>query len=324
MKAVRIGRHGGPEVLEVVDVEVREPGPGEVRVRHRAVGLNFIDIYQRTGLYPVKLPTTLGLEAAGEVEAVGDGVSRLRLGDRVVYQGQPGAYAEANVVKADRAVKLPDDITFETAAAVFLKGLTAEFLTRIRPLSRGDWVWVHAAAGGVGSILAPWLADMGVRVIGAVGSREKADKAKANGCEAVVVYDDGDPAAKVREITGGGGVSVSFDSVGQATLDMSLKSLAKRGLLVSFGNASGPARAVEPMELSRGGSLFLTRPTLFDYVATTQELDTAAARLFAVLERGAVKADIGQTFPLAEARAAQEALEGRRTTGADPARAVAR
>ena len=315
MRAVRISRHGGPEVLEVAEVEVREPGPGEVRVRHRAIGLNFIDTYQRTGLYPVKLPATLGMEAAGEVEAVGEGVSRLSVGDRVVYQGQPGAYAEANVVKADRAVKLPDDVSFETAAAVFLKGLTAEFLTRIRSLARGDWVWVHAAAGGVGSILAPWLADMGVRVVGSCSS-EKADKARANGCEAVVPYGKGDVAARVREVTGGSGVRVSFDSVGKDTLDLSLKALARRGLLVSFGNASGPARAVEPLELSRGGSLFLTRPTLFDYVATTEELEAASARLFEVLERGAVRADIGQTFPLAEARAAHEALEGRRTTGA--------
>ena len=316
MRAVRIARHGGPEVLEVADVPEPEPGPGEVRVRHHAVGLNFIDTYQRTGLYPVKAPATLGMEAAGEVNAVGKGVSRLSVGDRVVYQGQPGAYAEANVVKAERAVKLPEAIGFDAAAAVFLKGLTAEFLTRIRPLSPGDWVWVHAAAGGVGSILAPWLADLGMRVIGAVGSPEKAAKARENGCAEVVVYGEGDTAARVREITGGAGVQVSYDSVGKDTVDMSLKALAKRGLWVSFGNASGPARAVEPLELSRGGSLFMTRPTLFDYVATTAELDAAAARLFEAMERGAVRADIGQRFPLAEARAAHEALEGRRTTGA--------
>lgn len=316
MKAVRITRHGGPEVLELVDAPEPEPGPGEVKVRHRAVGLNFIDTYQRTGLYPVKLPATLGLEAAGEVEAVGEGVTRLKVGDRVVYQGVPGAYADVNVVKADRAVRLPDTIGFDAAAAVFLKGLTAEFLTRVRPLQRGDWVWVHAAAGGVGSLLAPWLADMGVRVIGAVGSAAKADKARANGCEAVVIYGEGDAAAQVRELTGGAGVQVSFDSVGKDTVDVSLKSLARRGLWVSFGNASGPPRAIEPLELARGGSLFMTRPTLFDYVATTEELDAAAARLFAALERGAVRADIGQTFPLAETRGAHEALEGRRTTGA--------
>lgn len=284
-------------------------------MRHRAIGLNFIDTYQRTGLYPVKLPATLGMEAAGEVDAVGEGVETLGVGDRVVYQGQPGAYAEANVVKADRAVRLPDDVFFETAAAVFLKGLTADFLTRIRPLERGRWAWVHAAAGGVGSILAPWLADMGVRVVGSC-SPEKADRARANGCEAVAPYGEGDVAARVREITGGTGVEVSYDSVGKDTLDMSLKALARRGLLVSFGNASGPARAVEPLELSRGGSLFLTRPTLVDYVATRAELEAASARLFAVLERGVVKAEVGRTFPLAEARAAHEALEGRRTTGA--------
>ncbi len=316
MRAVRISRHGGPEVLEVADVPEPEPRAGEVRVRHRAIGLNFIDTYQRTGLYPVKLPATLGMEAAGEVDAVGEGVFTLKPGDRVVYQGQPGAYAEANLVKADRAVKLPDDIAFETAAAVFLKGLTAEFLTRIWPMARGDWVWVHAAAGGVGSILAPWLADMGVRVIGSVGSQAKADKARANGCEAVVTYDEGDVVARVREIAGGAGVQVAYDSVGKDTIDLSLKALARRGLLVSYGNASGPPRAIEPLELSRGGSLFLTRPTLFDYVATREELETASHRLFEVLERGPVKVDIGQTFPLTEARAAHEALEGRRTTGA--------
>ena len=316
MRAVRISRHGGPGVLEVADVPEPEPRAGEVRVRARAIGLNFIDTYQRTGLYPVKLPATLGMEAAGEVDAVGEGVTSLSVGDRVVYQGQPGAYAEANTVKADRAVKLPDDIAFETAAAVFLKGLTAEFLTRIRPLERGQWTWVHAAAGGVGSILAPWLKEMGVRVIGSVGSQAKAEKAHANGCEEVVIYGEGDPVARVREITGGAGVEVAFDSVGKDTLDISLKALARRGLLVSYGNASGPARAVEPLELSRGGSLFLTRPTLFDYVATREELEAASKRLFEVLERGAVRVDIGQTFALADARAAHEALEGRRTTGA--------
>lgn len=316
MRAVRITRHGGPEVLEVAEVEARAPGPGEVRVRHHAIGLNFIDTYQRTGLYPVRLPATLGMEAAGEVEAVAEGVSRLTLGDRVVYQGQPGAYAEANVVKADRAVRLPAAVAFDTAAAVFLKGLTAEFLTRIWPLEAGDTVLVHAAAGGVGSLLAPWLTDMGVRVIGATGSAEKAEKARSGGCAEALVYADGDVAARVREMTGGAGVKVVYDSVGKDTLDASLKSLARRGLLVSYGNASGPPRAVEPLELSRAGSLFLTRPTLFDYAVTTGELDTAAARLFAALERGAVKPEIGQTFPLAEARAAHEALEGRRTTGA--------
>ncbi len=315
MKAVRIARHGGPEVLEVVDLPEPEPGAGEVRVRHRAVGLNFIDTYQRSGLYPVKLPAVPGLEAAGEVEAVGKGVVRLKPGDRVVHQGQPGAYAEACVVRADRAVRLPDDVSFEAAAAVFLKGLTAEFLTRIRPLAPGDAVLVHAAAGGVGSILAPWLAELGARVIGVAGSAEKAAKARANGCAEVLVQGEGDLAGRVRALTDGAGVQVVYDSVGRDTLDASLGCLARRGLMVSFGNASGPARAVEPLELARGGSLFLTRPSLFDYVVTTAELDAAAARLFSVLARGVVRADIGQRFPLAEARAAHEALEGRRTTG---------
>ncbi len=316
MRAVRIAAHGGPEVLEFVDLPEPQAGPGEVKVRHRAVGLNFIDTYQRSGLYPVKLPAVLGMEAAGEVEAVGEGVDRLQVGDRVVYQGQPGAYAEANVVKADRAVKLPEGVSCDDAAAIFLKGLTAEFLTRIRDLRPGDWVLVHAAAGGVGSILAPWLAELGVRVIGAVGSADKAARAKANGCAEALVYGDGDVSARVRELTDGRGVEVVYDSVGKDTMDASLKSLARRGLLVSFGNASGPPRAIEPLELSRGGSLFLTRPTLFDYVATAAELEAASAALFAALERGAFKVDIGQTFPLDQTRAAHEALEGRRTTGA--------
>ena len=316
MRAILIDRTGGPEVLEIVEIPASRPGPGEISVRHEAIGLNFIDTYQRIGLYPVKLPAVLGMEAAGVVEAAGEGVTRHAVGDRVVYQGQPGAYAQANVVKSDRAVRVPDTVSFEAAAAIFLKGLTADFLINMRPLQAGDWVWVHAAAGGVGSILASWLAERGQRVIGAVGSEGKVDTARANGCEEVLVYGSGDLAARVREITSGRGVQVSYDSVGKDTVEMSLKALARRGLWISFGNASGPARAVEPLELSRGGSLFMTRPTLFDYVATTDDLDAASARLFAALARGAFKAEIGQTFPLAEARAAHEALEGRRTTGA--------
>lgn len=316
MKAVRIARTGGPEVLELVEIAERDPGPGEVRVRHRAIGLNFIDTYQRSGLYPMKLPATLGMEAAGEVEAVGEGVDRLKPGDRIVYQGLPGAYAQANTIKADRAVKLPDAISFETAAAAFLKGLTADFLIGLRPLEPDDAVLVHAAAGGVGSLLTPWLAHLGVRVIGVTGSPAKAELARGKGCEATLIYGEGDLAAEVRALTGGEGVQVAFDSVGKDTIEASLKSVARRGLLVSYGNASGPPRAIEPLELSRAGSLFLTRPTLFDYVATTAELDAAAARLFDVLENGVVTPEIGQTFPLAEVRAAHEALEGRRTTGA--------
>ena len=316
MKAVRIARTGGPEVLEFTDVPEPKAGPGELLVRHEAVGLNFIDVYQRTGLYPVPLPATLGLEAAGVVEAVGEGVEGFAPGDRVAYNGSPGAYAEANAVKAARTVKLPDAISTRDAAAVLLKGMTAELLARrLRTLKPGAWALVHAAAGGVGAILCPWLASLGVRVIGVVGSAEKAQRVLANGCEAALVYADGDVAAKARELTGGKGVEVVYDSVGKDTVDMSLASLARRGLFVSFGNASGPARAIAPLELSKGGSLTLTRASLFDYVATPQELADSAAALFHVIESGAVKVEIGQTFPLSRAREAHEALEGRRTTG---------
>ncbi len=316
MKAVRIARTGGPEVLEAVEVDTPTPGEGQVRVRHEAIGLNFIDVYQRTGLYPMKLPATLGMEAAGAVEAVGAGVARFAVGDRVAYNGTPGAYAEAAVVRADRAVKLPDDVSTRDAAAVLLKGMTAEFLARrIWPLEAGDTVLVHAAVGGVGTILCPWLASLGVRVIGAVGSAEKAQKARANGCAEALVYTDGDLAPRVKGLTDGKGVKVVYDSVGKDAQAASLDSLAKLGLLVSFGNASGAAPPLAPSELQKRGSLFLTRPTLFDYIATTQELDGAAAALFHVMETGAVKADIGQTFPLSDVRAAHEALEARRTTG---------
>ena len=316
VKAVRIARTGGPEVLEVVDVDTPAPGQGEVLVRHEAVGLNFIDTYQRTGLYPLKLPAILGMEAAGIVEAIGEGVTRVSVGDRVAYNGQPGAYAEANAVKADRVVKLPPDVSTRDAAAVLLKGMTAEFLARrIWPLEPGDTVLVHAAAGGVGAILCPWLAELGMRVIGAVGSEEKADKARANGCADALVYADGEIAPRVRDLTAGRGVRAVYDSVGKDTLTASLDSLGKRGLLVSFGNASGPVPPIAPLELSRRGSLFMTRPTLFDYIATPQDLDAAADALFHVIGTGAVKVDIAQTFPLGEVRAAHEALEGRRTTG---------
>ncbi|MBE7218444.1 MAG: quinone oxidoreductase [Caulobacteraceae bacterium] len=316
MKAIRITETGGPEVLETVDVPTPEPGMGEARVRHHAVGLNFIDVYGRSGLYPVRLPAVLGQEAAGEVEALGDGVSELKLGDRVAYTGQLGAYAEAAVVPADRLVRLLDAISYETAAAALLKGLTAEFLARrLRPIPAGESVLVHAAAGGVGSILTQWLAHLGVRVIAAVGSREKADRARALGAEKAFVLGEGDLAARVREATGGRGVSVVFDGVGRATFDASLDSLARRGLLASFGNASGAVPAVEPLVLSRKGSLFLTRPTLADYIADRQELQAAASALWEVVASGAVRIDVGQRFALADVRAAHEALEGRRTTG---------
>jgi len=314
--ALQAVRAGGPEVLEAVDLPVPTPGPGQILVRHRAVGLNFIDTYHRSGLYPVKTPAVLGLEAAGVVEALGEGVTRFEAGDRVAYNGTLGAYAEAAVVPADRAVKVPDGVSLETAAAVLLKGMTAEFLVRrCHRVEPGQTVLIHAAAGGVGSLLVQWAKALGATVIATVGSEAKAALARRHGADHVILYRQEDVAARVAEITGGHGVSVVYDGVGKDTFEASLKSLGRRGVLATFGNASGPAPAIAPLELS-AKSLFLTRPRLFDYIATTAELDDSAAALFAVLESGAVKIEIGQTFPLAEARAAHEALEGRRTTGA--------
>ncbi len=317
MKAVRIARTGGREVLELADVPTPEPGSGEIRVRHEAVGLNFIDTYHRTGLYPVRLPSGLGMEAAGVVEAVGEGVSRFAAGDRVGYASGPiGAYAEAHCVQADRAVRLPDGVDARTAAAVLLKGMTAEFLLRrCYAVQPGDPVLIHAAAGGVGLIMTQWAKALGAEVIGTVGSEAKAELARAHGCDHVILYNTEDVPGRVREITGGAGVPVVYDSVGAATFEGSLKSLRRRGLMVTFGNASGPAPAIEPGRLSRMGSLFLTRPTMFDYVATTPELDASAAALLEVIRRGAVGVEIGAEWPLAEVQAAHEALEARRTTG---------
>ena len=317
MRAVRLERAGGPEVLQVVDRPLPRPGPGEVLVRHHAIGLNFIDIYQRDGLYPLTYPTGLGLEGAGVVEAVGDGVTRFGIGDRIAYaNGPPGSYAEAHVVAADRAVRLPDDIGFEVAAAAMLKGMTAEYLVRrVFHVKQGEEVLVHAAAGGVGLILCQWASSLGATVIGTVGSEAKATLALAHGCDHVIRYDTEDVAARVKAITDGRGVAVVYDSVGVATLDASLASLARRGMFVTFGNASGPVPPIEPPRLSRGGSLFMTRPTLFDYVATADELDASAEALFAVIRSGAVRIEIGQTFPLERVRDAHEALSGRRTVG---------
>ncbi len=317
MRAIRVHATGGPDVLRLEDVPTPAPGPGEILIRHAAVGLNFIDIYQRDGLYPIPLPATLGLEAAGVVEAVGADVSRFQAGDRVAYSSSLGAYADANVVRADRAVRVPDGVSLDTAAASLLKGLTAEFLVRrLWPLAAGDTALVQAAAGGVGLILCQWLKAVGVRVIGCVGSEAKATLARAHGCDEVIISEQEDVAARVRALTGNAGVRIAYDSVGRTSLDGSLASLARRGLLVSFGNASGPPAPVDPLRLSRAGSLFLTRPTLFDYVSTAHELDGAAEALFAVLASGQVKVRIGQTFDLEDAAAAHVALAGRQTTGA--------
>jgi len=317
MLTIQATRAGGPEVLEAVDAPTPEPGPGQILVRHKAVGLNFIDTYQRSGLYPMRLPAVLGQEAAGVVEAVGKGVSRHKIGDRVAYAGQTGAYAEAHVVAAERAVALPADVSFEIAAAGLLKGMTSEFLLRrCYPVRAGETILVQAAAGGVGMILVQWAKALGARVIGTVGSPAKAALARSLGCDEVILYRDEDVAARVRALTDGKGVAVAYDSVGKDTFEATLASLARRGVFVSFGNSSGAVPAFEPLRLSRAGSLFFTRPTMYDYTATTQELDDSAAAVFAMIASGAVKIEIGQTFPLAQTRQAHEALEGRETTGA--------
>jgi NADPH2:quinone reductase len=318
MRAIRISRTGGPEVLETVEIEPLRPGPGEILIHNQAIGLNFIDTYHRTGLYPVKLPSGLGMEGAGEVVEVGEGVTRFQAGDLAAYASGPiGAYAEFHVVKAERAVKPPAGLTAQVAAAALLKGMTAEFLLRrcflVQP---GQTILVHAAAGGVGSILVQWAKALGAVVIGTVGSADKAARAHELGADHTILYRDQDVSAEVRRITDGVGVPVVYDSVGAATFEASLKSLARRGMLVSYGNASGPAPAILPARLSQLGSVFLTRPTLFDYVATTEDLDASASTLFDVIAKGQVRIDIGQTFPLAEARAAHEAMEGRETVGA--------
>ena len=315
MLAVQIQRTGAPEVLEVVDLPDPTPSPGEILIRQEAVGLNFIDTYHRSGLYPMKLPAVLGTEGAGVVEAVGEGVTRFTPGDRVGYAGAAGAYAQLRILPADRAVKLPGGISTRLAAASMLKGMTAEFLLRrCYPVKAGDAILVHAAAGGVGMILSQWGKALGARVIGTVGSPEKAQVAKAHGCDDVILYWREDVAERVKALTGGEGVRVVYDGVGADTFEASLNSLGRRGVMVTYGNASGPAPPVAPLRLTRG-SLYLTRPTLFDYIATTQELDESANALFHVIESGAVKIEIGQEFPLAEARRAHEALESRATVG---------
>ena len=318
MRAVQIETTGGPDVLTLIDCPIPTAGPGEVLVRHQAIGINFIDTYHRTGLYPVKLPSRLGMEAAGIIEAVGAGVDRFRPGDRIAYASGPiGAYSEFHVVAADRAVKVPAGVALTTAAAAMLKGMTAEFLLRrCYPLQAGQYALIHAAAGGVGQIMVQWAKAIGAQVIATVGSEAKAEIARSLGADHVILYDTQDVAAEVRRITGGVGVPVAYDSVGASTFEGTLASLARRGLFVSYGNASGPAPTIEPGTLSRMGSLFLTRPTLFDYVATTADLDDSASALFAMIASGKVRVDIGQTFSLDNARLAHEALEARRTTGA--------
>jgi NADPH:quinone reductase len=317
MLAIQAVRAGGPDVLEAVDLPIPTPGPGEVLVRQHAVGVNFIDTYQRSGLYPVPYPQVMGSEGAGVVEAVGEGVTRFAPGDRVAHASGPlGAYAAFHVKPQGKVAKLPDGVSFETAAAAMLKGMTAEFLLRrCYPVQAGEAILVHAAAGGVGSILCQWGKALGATVIATVGSAGKVAIAEAHGSDHVLVL-EGDWPAKVRELTGGAGVRVVYDGVGATTFEGGLAALGRRGMMVTFGNASGPVPAMEPLRLARGGSLFLTRPTMNDYVVTAEEFEASATALFAVIASGAVKIDIGQTFPLSQARAAHEALEGRQTTGA--------
>ena len=316
-KAIRMTRTGGPEVLEYVDVEVGEPGPGEARVRQHAIGLNFIDVYFRTGLYPMPLPSGLGQEGAGVVEAVGEGVTHVQPGDRVAYAGRPnGAYSELRIMQADILVKLPDAIDFETGAAMMLQGLTVQYLFngtwQVKP---GQTILFHAAAGGVGLIACQWARALGVNLIGTVGSKEKAELAKAAGATHVINYNDEDIVARVLEITKGEKVPVVYDSVGKDTFTRSLDCLQPRGLMVSFGNSSGAVPPFSLGELASRGSLYITRPSLAAYVATRPELEARAADLFGMVQSGKVNIDIRQRFPLADAAAAHIALEARRTTG---------
>jgi len=316
-KAIRFSKTGGPEVLEFVDVEVGEPGPGEARVRHHAIGVNFIDTYFRTGLYPLPLPSGLGQEAAGVVEAVGEGVKHVKPGDRVVYAGRPnGAYSQMRVMPADILLKLPDAISYETAAAMMLQGMTVQYLfNRTYKLKAGETILFHAAAGGVGLIACQWARALGVNLIGTVGSKEKAELAKAHGAAHVINYNTEDVVQRVLEITNGEKVPVVYDSVGKDTFTRSLDCLRPLGLMVSFGNASGPVPPFSLTELASRGSLYITRPALFNYVSTREELEATAADLFQMVASGKVKIEINQTFPLADAAKAHIALESRKTTG---------
>lgn len=317
VKAIRVLEYGGPEVLRWEDYDPGPPGPGEARIRHTAIGVNFIDVYDRTGLYPTTLPTGLGREAAGVVEKLGSRTRGLKIGERVAYTlSTPGSYAQVRNVPADRLVRIPRGISDQQAAAMMLKGLTAQYLLRqTRRVKRGDAVLIHAAAGGVGLIACQWAHHLGARVIGVVGSDDKARLARRNGCRNVIVGRGADVAAAVRDLTRGAGVDVVYDGVGKDTFFASLDSLKPLGLMVSYGNASGPVPPVAPLELSRRGSLFLTRPTLFHYTATRVALERAARDLFAVVKRGAVKIHIGQSYPLRDAATAHRDLESRRTTG---------
>jgi NADPH:quinone reductase len=316
-KAILLHRNGGPEVLSCEEVEVAPPAAGEVQIRQAAVGVNFIDVYHRSGLYPLPLPSGLGLEGAGEVAAVGAGVEGFAAGDRVAYTGGPiGAYVELRNLPADKLLQLPAGIDFETAAGMMLRGLTAQYLLRrtyrVKP---GDTVLIHAAAGGLGLLMCQWAKALGATVIGTVGSPDKAGLARAHGCDHPIDYRQEDFVARVRELTTGVGVPVVYDSIGRDTFQASLDCLQPLGLMVSLGNASGAMPAFELAELARRGSLFITRPTLFSYAARRSDLEAMAAELFAVVGSGQVQIRIGQRYPLAAAAQAHRDLESRQTTG---------
>lgn len=315
-RVVAVHKTGGPEVMTVEDWTLTSPGAGEVAIRQAAIGLNFIDTYQRSGLYPVTLPFVAGSEGAGVVTAVGEGVTGFKVGDRVAYQGQLGAYAEERLVSAEKLVPVPDGVDDRTAAAVMLKGLTAFYLLfKTWPVQRGETILWHAAAGGVGLIATQWAKALGATVIGTAGSDSKVKLAKAHGCDHVINYNQEDFAERVRELTGGRGVDVVYDGVGKATFEKSLDCLRPRGLMVSFGNASGVVSIPDITLLMRKGSLYVTRPTAAHYFATREALLEGATALFGAIESGAIQVEIGRSFPLEEAAAAHQALEARETTG---------
>ena len=316
-KAIQCFSNGGPEVMAYVDIEVGEPGPGEVRIRHHAIGLNYIDVYFRTGLYPQPLPAGLGMEGAGVIEAVGANVTHVKVGDRVAYAARPpGAYAEARVMPAEALVKLPDSVSFEMAAAMMLQGLTVQYLfCRTFPLKGGETILFHAAAGGVGLIACQWARALGVTMIGTVGSDEKGELAKAHGCTHVINYNKENFVERVKEITGGKGVPVVYDSIGKDTFIGSLDCLSPLGMMVSYGSASGPVPPFSLNELASRGSLFVTRPTLFSYAAKRSDLEAMAADLFHMVESGKVKIEINQRYALSDVQQAHRDLESRKTTG---------
>ncbi len=316
-KAIRCFSNGGPEVMEYVDAEVGEPGAGEARVRHHAIGLNYIDVYFRTGLYPQPFPSGLGMEGAGVIEAVGPGVTHVKPGDRVAYACRPpGAYADVRVMPAGSLVKLPDSISFDTAAAMMLQGLTVQYLFhRTFPLKGGETILFHAAAGGVGLIACQWARALGVTMIGTVGSDEKGELAKAHGCTHVINYNKENFVERVKELTGGKGVPVVYDSIGKDTFLGSLDCLSPLGMMVSYGSASGPVPPFSLNELASRGSLFITRPTLFTYAAQRSDLEAMAADLFRMVESGKVKIEINQRYALKDVQQAHRDLESRKTTG---------